>query len=56
MIERLLVRFLSNVYNPDLVDTPRVHHETDEATKKPLVMTKYNKYMSGEDTDDQLLT
>ena len=53
--DRKIVTFLSTVYNADLVDTPRVHHETGEPIQKPLVMTKYNKYMGGVDANDQLL-
>jgi len=54
-LDRKVVTFLSTKYNAQLVDTRRKDRETGEPIKKPLVMTKYNKYMGGVDANDQLL-
>ena len=53
--DRKVVTFISTVYNAEPVNTTREDRETGEPIKKPLVMTKYNKYMGGVDANDQLL-
>lgn len=50
-----IVTLLSTVYNADLIDTGKTHHQTKEPIKKPKIIVQYNKFMGGVDANDQLL-
>ena len=53
--DRKVVTLLSTVYNSERIDTGRKDYKTNDPITKPLMMTKYNKYMGGVDANDQLL-
>ena len=55
LFDRKAVTLMSTVYNSKNTDTGKKHFQTKETIQKPLIMIKYNKYMGGVDTNDQLL-
>lgn len=52
--DRKVVTLVSTVYNSTEVISGKVDRKTKEPIKKPLIMTKYNKFMGGDDANDQL--